>query len=60
MDQNTFITIASFVFGFGVTYGVLNTRIKTLETQFAEHRDTIDRLARVEEKLNLIIQHFIK
>jgi hypothetical protein len=60
MDQNVLISIGSFIFGFGVIYGVLNTRIKTLEAQFQEHRDTIERLARVEEKLNLLIQHFIK
>jgi hypothetical protein len=60
MDQNILISIGSFIFGFGVIYGVLNTRIKTLESQFQEHRDTIERLARVEEKLNLLIQHFIK
>lgn len=60
MQQDTIITIGSFVFGFGVVYGVFNTRIKTLEAQFQEHRDTIERLARVEEKLNLLIQHFIK
>jgi hypothetical protein len=60
MDHNVLISIGSFIFGFGVIYGVLNTRIKTLEAQFQEHRDTIERLARVEEKLNLLIQHFIK
>jgi hypothetical protein len=60
MQQDTIITIGSFIFGFGVVYGVFNTRIKTLESQFQEHRDTIERLARVEEKLNLLIQHFIK
>lgn len=60
MDQDLIISIGSFIFGFGVVYGVFNTRIKTLESKFEEHKDTIERLARVEEKLNLLIQHFIK
>jgi hypothetical protein len=39
---------------------MFNTRIKALEKQFNEHKDTIERLARVEEKLNLLLEHFIK
>lgn len=60
MNQDFIISIGSFIFGFGVVYGVFNTRIKQLESKFEEHKDTIERLARVEEKLNLLIQHFIK
>lgn len=60
MNQDILVSVGSFIFGFGVVYGVFNTRIKSLETKFEEHKDTIERLARVEEKLNLLIQHFIK
>ena len=60
MQEQTIITIVSFLISAAFMWGSLNTRIKQIEKQFNEHRDTIERLARVEEKLNLLLEHFIK
>lgn len=60
MSETTIYQVAAVIFGFGVIYGMFNNRIKNLEKQFSEHKDTIERLARVEEKLNLLLEHFIK
>lgn len=60
MKEEILYQLALLIFSFGVMYGMFNTRIKALEKQFNEHKDTIERLARVEEKINLLLEHFIK
>lgn len=54
------LTIGSVLFSVGVSYGIVNTRLKNIERVQAEQRDIAERLARIEEKTNLIIKHFMK
>lgn len=60
MNEQTVITVISFIFSAGVVYGALNTRIKAIEKNQTDMRETGERLARIEEKTNLLIDHFIK
>ena len=59
MDQTTLIAIISGIFTAGISYGMLNTRIKSLETQIAEHKDINEKFARIEERLNFLVDHFV-
>ena len=60
MDQQTIIALASAAFSAGVVYGMLGTRIKTLEAKLANHEEHADRLTRVETKLDILLEHLIK
>lgn len=59
MDQQTIITISSAIFTAGAVYGMLNTRLKALETKMQEHKDINEKFARIEERLNFLIEHFV-
>jgi len=60
MHQEILLTVGSILFSVGVSYGIVNTRLKNIERIQAEQRDIAERLARIEEKTNLIIKHFMK
>jgi len=60
MHEEIFLTVGSILFSVGVSYGIVNTRLKNIERIQAEQRDIAERLARIEEKTNLIIKHFMK
>jgi type II secretory pathway component PulM len=60
MEMEILLTIGSVLFSVGVSYGIVNTRLKNIERVQAEQRDIAERLARIEEKTNLIIKHFMK
>lgn len=60
MHEEILLTIGSVLFSVGVSYGIVNTRLKNIERIQAEQRDIAERLARIEEKTNLIIKHFMK
>jgi len=60
MNEQTLITVVSFIFSAGVVYGALNNRIKVIEKNQQDFRETGERLARIEEKTNLLVDHFIK
>jgi hypothetical protein len=60
MEMEILLTIGSVLFSVGVSYGIVNTRLKNIERIQAEQRDIAERLARIEEKTNLIIKHFMK
>lgn len=47
--------ILLFIFSLGITYGSLNNRIKQLENTLENHKNIAERLARIEERLNLLI-----
>lgn len=52
--------VISFVFGIGLIYGTTNTRLKSIEKELNTHKDTIERLTRIEEQTKMLIDHFIK
>ena len=60
MHEEIFLTVGSILFSVGVSYGIVNTRLKNIERIQADQRDIAERLARIEEKTNLIIKHFMK
>lgn len=60
MNNSVIIEIVGFVASIGFVYGTLNNRIKQLEKQMNDAKDISDRLSRIEEKTNFLIDHFIK
>jgi hypothetical protein len=54
------LPLISFVFSVGVIYAVFSEKIKSIEKQLDEKKDFSERLTRIEEKTNLLIDHFIK
>ena len=60
MHEEILLTVGSILFSVGVSYGIVNTRLKNIERIQADQRDIAERLARIEEKTNLIIKHFMK
>ena len=60
MDQQTIIAIASDVFTAGAVYGMLNTRLKSLEQHKSKHEDNGERLTRLEAKLDILLEHLIR
>lgn len=59
MEQTTIVAIVSAIFTAGISYGMLNTRIKALEVKMNEHKDINEKFARIEERLNFLIEHFV-
>ena len=44
----------------GVFYGMTNTRLKHIEKRLEDQELHNERLARLDEKINLLLKHFIK
>lgn len=60
MDQATAVQLVSFIFGLGLVWGSLNTRIKQLEKELHNSRDLAERLTRIEEKVFYIAENIKK
>jgi hypothetical protein len=58
--SNELLQIISIVLPVGIFYGATNSRIKTLEKSIENINALSDRLARIEEKTNLILNNQIK
>jgi hypothetical protein len=54
------IPLLTIVFSFGSTYSFFNQKIKAIETELNRQKDFAERLTRIEEKTNILINHFIK
>jgi hypothetical protein len=55
MNLETGLELLLCIFSIGITYGTLNNRIKQVESTLENHKDIGERLARIEERLNLLI-----
>jgi hypothetical protein len=55
MTLETGMELLLCIFSIGITYGTLNNRIKQVESTLENHKDIGERLARIEERLNLLI-----
>ena len=55
MSLETGLELLLCIFSIGITYGTLNNRIKQVEHTLDNHKDIGERLARIEERLNLLI-----
>jgi hypothetical protein len=53
--SNEILQLISIVLPVGIFYGATNSRIKTLEKSIENINALSDRLARIEEKTNLIL-----
>lgn len=56
MNYNFIAEILLFIFTTGITYGSFNNRLKQTEKRLDEHKDNNERLARMEEKINFLIE----
>lgn len=60
ITEAIFYPLLSVVFSCGLTYSFFNEKIKAIEKALDEKKDFGDRLTRIEEKTNLILDHFLK
>ena len=60
MAIDTLIQIVIGIFGLGLVWGSLNTRIKQLERELNNNRDLAERLTRIEEKVFYIAENIKK
>lgn len=60
MNLELILPVVNSILFFGIFYGMTNSRLKNLESRIADQNDQAERLTRVEEKINLLINHFIK
>lgn len=55
MSIETGLELLLCIFSIGITYGTLNNRIKQIENTLEDHKSIAERLARIEERLNMLI-----
>ena len=51
MNEQVTAIIISTIFSAGVVYGMINTKIKSIEQRLDDHKDANERFARIEEKV---------
>lgn len=59
MDQTNIPLLISYVVGLAIFYGYTNARLKNLEERLKDHANLMDRLTRLEEKINLLLEYKI-
>ena len=59
MDQSNLALIISYVVGLAIFYGYTNARLKNLEEKMRDQNNLIERLTRLEEKINLLLEYKI-
>ena len=60
MITTTLIQIIALILPVGIFYGATNSRIKSLEKEVESLSDVNERLARIEEKLNVLLKFGVK
>lgn len=60
MITTTLIQIIGLILPVGIFYGATNSRIKALEKEVESLSDVNERLARIEEKLNVLLKFGVK
>jgi hypothetical protein len=55
MNVQSALEILLCIFSMGITYGSLNSRIRQIENTLEDHKTIAERLARIEERLTLLI-----
>jgi hypothetical protein len=56
MDQSNIPLLISYVVGLAIFYGYTNARLKNLEERMKDQNNLIERLTRLEEKINLLLE----
>lgn len=59
MDQTNIPLLISYVVGLAIFYGYTNARLKNLEERMKDQNNLTDRLTRLEEKINLLLEYKI-
>jgi len=59
MDQTNIPLLISYVVGLAIFYGYTNARLKNLEERLKDQANLMDRLTRLEEKINLLLEYKI-
>ena len=59
MDQLNIPLLISYVVGLAIFYGYTNARLKNLEEKMKDQNNLIERLTRLEEKINLLLEYKI-
>jgi hypothetical protein len=59
MDQSSIPLLISYVVGLAIFYGYTNARLKNLEERMKDQNNLTDRLTRLEEKINLLLEYKI-
>jgi hypothetical protein len=54
--ENNLSLLISYCIGLAIFYGYTNARLKSLEDKMKQQNDYIERLARLEEKINLLLK----
>ena len=56
MDQSSIPLLISYVVGLAIFYGYTNARLKNLEEKLKDQNNLTERLTRLEEKINLLLE----
>ena len=56
MDQSNIPLLISYVVGLAIFYGYTNARLKNLEERMKDQNNLTERLTRLEEKINLLLE----
>jgi len=59
MDQSSIPLLISYIVGLAIFYGYTNARLKNLEERMKDQNNLIERLTRLEEKINLLLEYKI-
>ena len=59
MDQSSIPLLISYVVGLAIFYGYTNARLKNLEERMKDQNNLVERLTRLEEKINLLLEYKI-
>jgi archaellum component FlaG (FlaF/FlaG flagellin family) len=60
ISSEIIFSIVTFIFCSGVVYGALSNRIKNLEKSIHENKDIGERLAKIETKVEILVNHINK
>lgn len=56
MDQTNIPLLISYIVGLAIFYGYTNARLKNLEEKLKDQNNLTERLTRLEEKINLLLE----
>jgi hypothetical protein len=54
--ESSITLLISYLVGLAIFYGYTNARLKSLEDKMKQQNDYVERLARLEEKINLLLK----
>lgn len=55
MNVQSALELILCIFSVGITYGTLLNRIKHIESTLEDHKNIAERLARIEERLTILL-----